>query len=229
VKIAALALALLAPLAVDAQAIKLVNPGFEQKPKDGEVIPGWRGHQHAGDPSYEFALDTEIVAKGKNSFRIKRILPQDYGALDQIIPSRDLIGKDIEFSALVRTADVGKYGFVLCINIIDSTGSIRTQIRSQPRTTGTVDEWTRLTARTKVPSSGVREVEVGFLLMDGGTAWVDEAALKIVPPEGLPGDKTKADEKTVTKAKPPEPEKPAKTDRKAKDAKKAAEAKPKDE
>lgn len=234
---AAILLALLPPFAA-AQSINLVNPGFEQKPAAGETIPGWRGHQHAGEPSYEFALDSEVVAKGKASFRMKRLLEQDYGALDQIVPASTLVGKEVEFSALVRTRDVGKRGFVLCVNVIDRTGGVREQFRSKPRTTGTNDEWTRLSVRAKV-SSGTRDIEVGFLLIDGGTIWADEATLKVVEP-GAPdeeGAKTKVPEKTETDGKPPAPEaapgdagkkaekKPdRKADRKAKEAAKAAAA-----
>ena len=224
-KIAAfVSLALLAPLAAGAQTIKLANPGFEQAPKPGDAIPGWRPHQHAGDPSYEFALDDKVFAKGKSAFRITRLLEQDYGALDQTLPGRDLIGKEIEFSALVKTRDVGKRGFVLCINIIDAGGDVREQLRSNPRTVGTIDTWTRLTARAKVPS-GTRSVELGFLLIDGGTVWVDEASAKIVTPAaGNAGDKTKAGETTRTSAKPPYPEKPAKAGKGEKKAREAATA-----
>lgn len=225
---AAISFTLLAPFAAaTAQSIKLANPGFEQKPAAGETIPSWRSHQHAGDPAYEFALDSAITAKGKMSFRLKRLHKQDYGALDQIIPARTLIGKEVEFSALIRTQDIGKRGFVLCINVIDATGGIREQFRSKPRLTGTIDEWTPVSVRAKV-SSGSREIEVGFLLIDGGTVWADEAALKIVDPD-QPEEtgKTKVPEKTETTGKPPAPETaPRKADRKAdkkaRDAAKAA-------
>jgi len=201
VKIAAVSLALLAPFAVCAQTVKLVNPGFEQPPKGGEILPGWCAHQHAGDPSYEFAVDNQVFAKGKNAFRITRLQPQDYGALDQTLPGRDLIGKEIEFSALIQAKDVDKRGFVLCINVIDASGDIRNQFRSQPRTTGTVDKWTPLSVRAKVPS-GTQRVEVGFLLIGGGTIWADEATLKIIPAE-----KAQGAGKAVEKAKGAKPTK----------------------
>lgn len=180
-KIAALvSLALLAPVAADAQSIKLANPGFEQAAKTADEIPGWRPHQHAGEPSYEFAIDKKVAAKGKASFRLTRLLEQDYGALDQILPAGPLIGKEIEFSANVKTKDVGRRGFVLCINFTDSADSILQQFRSAPRMTGTTDKWTPVSLAVKVPA-GVQKIEIGFLLIDSGTAWADDAALRIVP------------------------------------------------
>jgi len=207
VKIAALVtFVLIAPFAARAETIALVNPGFEEPPIPADIVPGWNPQQHAGDPAYEFALDTKTFAKGKQAFRLTRFKEEEYAVLDQRVAIPKFGGQDVEFTALVRTKDVGPKGFTLCLNFLSSDGSIMQQVKSQP-ITGTIGKWTPVKVSAKVP---VRTfyVEPGFLLLDGGTIWADEATLKtvggktVVDPKKAAADARKADE-----ARKPDPAK----------------------
>jgi len=74
-----------APAAAVPSGVSLTNPGFEstvpgRRNNDPE---GWYSHQHAGEVSYKFALDTMGPHGGARSLRIDNTGPDVYGAMAQ--------------------------------------------------------------------------------------------------------------------------------------------------
>ena len=199
-------LALLLSVAARAETIELVNPGFEMPSTEGDPVPGWTAQQHAGEPAYEFAVDTKSFAKGKQAFRLTRLTPEEYGVLEQRIQLPKIAGQDLVFTALVRTKDVGPRGFTLCLNFLSGDGGIMQQVMSTPLT-GTQGKWTPVKVSAKVPNRAFF-VEAGFLLLDGGAVWADEASLKTAnhQPEADP-KKAAADARKAEEAKKPDPAK----------------------
>ena len=168
--------AVAAPVAPAAIEIKLVNPSFEE-PANGARAPGWFATQHAGPQrDYEFSVDATTATDGKASYRIKRLSPQVFGLINQGVIVAEYAGKTLEFSAAMKTDDVGPDGWVLMVNI-ENRNEILQQLRSAP-VTGKQD-WKRSAVRFKLPADA-HELKVGVALLDGGIGWVDDIKLRVV-------------------------------------------------
>lgn len=152
--------------------LKLVNPGFESPMQNGE-IPGWTLQQHAGANAYEFALDSDHAFAGRQSARITRTQVQVYGSLEQRVDARQLVGKTVELSAMMRCKDVGPKGLKLMLN-----GGRSNAVVYSPALSGTTD-WQRETIRLKVPKT-VATLNIGVTLLDAGSGWLDDVRLSIV-------------------------------------------------
>lgn len=162
-----------------AAEVALVNPGFEEAT---DRPTGWRISQHAGAVSFHMGLDEEVFAEGKRSFRIKRLIPQVYGLVDQVVTAPDSGGRSLLFSAMLRTEEVGPMGWVLVVNFLGETGGILGQVRSEPMT-GTAD-WRRVTLKESIPA-GTQKLAAGAMLLDSGTGWVDDLKLSVGSDEGF--------------------------------------------
>ncbi len=156
--------------------IALVNPGFEA-PASGPKAPGWVPTQHWGpQKNYEWSVDTTSASEGKASYRIKRLSPQAFGMIQQQTAVQSFAGKTLEFSAMLKTEEVGPEGWLLVANI-ESRNAILEQVRSAP-VTGKQD-WKRHTVRIKLPADAF-ELKLGIMLLDAGTGWVDDVKLRLV-------------------------------------------------
>jgi len=151
----------------------LVNSGFEQ-PTDRPT--GWRVSQHAGAVAYETGLDDQVFAEGRHSFRMKRLTPQVYGLVDQIVSAPRSGGRSMRLSAMLRTEEVGPMGWMLVVNFLGESDGILGQARSEPMS-GTKD-WQRVSLEHEVPTGTVR-LAVGAMLLDSGTGWVDQVTLSL--------------------------------------------------
>lgn len=192
-----------APKAVKITDVALANGDFEM-PMQGTQIPGWAMLQHAGDPAYEMVVDTRRPGQGAQSARITRTKEEWWGRLQQRIVAPHP-GTTIEFSALLRTEDVGPLGWRMYVHFQDGSFAIR-EVQSDPMT-GTQAKWRRVTIREVVPDQ-TRELVLGIALLDAGTGWIDDVRLRVIddgtarpPPEkthpmALPRVKSK------TQAKP---------------------------
>jgi hypothetical protein len=170
-----------------AQAAVLANASFEETPV-GTTIPGWRKSQHAGKKVFEFDVVDDVAAKGKRSFRLRRTGEQIYGALDQTIPAEPLEAKAVEVTLQVRSKDLGPNGFYPFLNLTSRNGGLLgEQVRGET-ITGTVDKWKTIKMQIDVPY-GVRGFQVGMLLDDVGTVWVDDVTLRVVGEAKNPGKK----------------------------------------
>jgi hypothetical protein len=143
------------------------HAGFEQPGALPYQIPGWTLSQHAGVKAYEMDVDTASAADGHASFRIHRTQPQVYGTISQTIDVSALAGKKVELRARVKVADVGKEGWML---FIDSSGS-----RESTTVSGSAD-WREVTVSMTLPA-GAKTASIGAMLLDGGTAWLDDVRL----------------------------------------------------
>lgn len=170
-----------------AKEVAFVNPGFEQAPQ-GKNIPGWRKSKHAGENVFEFDVVDDVAAKGKRSFRLRRTGEQIYGALDQTIPAAALLAKAVEVTLQVRSKDLGAKGFYPFLNLTLRNGGLAgEQVRGET-ITGTLDKWKTIKMKIDVPY-GVQGLQLGLLLDDEGTVWVDDVTLRVVGEAANPGKK----------------------------------------
>lgn len=180
----AVVVCLLLGSSVMATEIPLKNADFEL-PMVGLRIPGWSRTQHAGVRAYVVERDAERFAHGKHSIRMRRTTEQAYGMISQVVEAADLAGKPVELTAKLKTAEVGKKGWVIKMTFLRYSAIID-QVRATP-VTGDA-EWTEVAIRKDVPA-GTTAIEIGFLLLDGGTGWADDVHLRT---RAVENDKTDA-------------------------------------
>lgn len=159
--------------------LALSNPDFEEAPSAVSPIPGWELEQHAGRPgerAYTMVLDSTNFRSGAQSLRVTRLLDQVYGLVHQKIRvSGETTGKRLAFSAWLKTEAVGTEGWMLVVNM-NAGGSILRQSRSAP-VIGSTD-WHLENLVIDVPA-GTTEIDLGFILLDSGTGWADQATARI--------------------------------------------------
>lgn len=180
----AVVVCLLLGSSVMATEIPLKNADFEL-PMAGLRIPGWSRTQHAGVRAYVVERDAERFAHGKHSIRMRRTTEQAYGMISQVVEAADLAGKPVELTAKLKTAEVGKKGWVMKMTFLRYSAIID-QVRATP-VTGDA-EWTEVAIRKDVPA-GTTAIEIGFLLLDRGTGWADDVHLRT---RAVENDKTDA-------------------------------------
>ncbi len=162
--------------------IPLKNADFEQ-PIVGNRIPGWSRTQHAGIRAYEISNDVASFAHGKQSIRMRRTVEQVYGLILQQLQTVAVSAKEIELTASLKTAGVGEQGWVMLLNFMNHNTVIE-----QHRATPVVgdSDWSEVTLRKIAPPS-TTAIEVGFMLLDGGTGWVDHVRLRAVDEDANAG------------------------------------------
>ena len=175
---------LLAPLAAIAAPVALVNPGFEsKKPGEGGNPEGWVAIQHAGEESYDFALDSGQKRSGTQSMRIKKIGPEPYGTITQVLDGRPYAGKKVKLSGWIRSDAIAEgrgAGAGLVLMALRGSSFLAHEFMKQQRVRGTTD-WTLYTIELKVPPATTR-LELGAMLEGAGTVWVDDFQLEVVDP-----------------------------------------------
>ena len=195
-KIATLAATMLLSSHALATEFPLNNADFEAEMR-GTRIPGWARIQHAGVGAYAVDRDAQTFAHGKHSIRMRRTEQQAYGLIMQQLKTPDVAGKQVEFSAALKTEEVGKLGWVMVITF-KQYSNILGQYRAEPMVGDT--DWTEVVLSKKAPA-GTTNVEVGFMLLDGGIGWADHVRLRTLEDskssdagekQALPADKAKA-------------------------------------
>lgn len=161
-----------APAAASAQAIAVINSGFEQTAADG-TTPGWTPMMHADPGAFRMRVDADGAHQGHGSFHITRVHDEPYGMIVQDIDAKAYAGKTLELSAMSKTHEVGPRGWKLLIN----GNAPGTLIYSSPLT-GTQD-WQRQSVRLKLTPL-VHKVTIGAILLDAGEGWLDDVELKVV-------------------------------------------------
>ena len=182
---------------VAAAEIPLKNAGFEQAIV-GTRIPGWSRTQHAGVGAYVVSTDPIDPALGEHSISMRRTTEQAYGLIMQRVESKELAGKPVAFTAKLKTADVGKRGWVMVMTFRDHE-NILDQVRAAPMTGDT--PWKEVELKSIAPAR-TNMVEVGFLLLDGGTGWADHVRLRTLDDDGKDGGEGKSAAPPAAKAKP---------------------------
>ncbi len=153
----------------------IANAGFEAPMMGAGDFEGWVTSQHAGVHSYDFALDTTIRNAGKQSMRVTSVGPEPYGAFYQILPAQTYRGKTLEFSGYIRTVNANGGGAQLTLIARASGAILAHAFLDDPGVVGT-HEWARYSVRLKIPKDATR-IEVGGMLVGGGTAWFDSVML----------------------------------------------------
>ncbi|HET9031975.1 MAG TPA: hypothetical protein VFN25_03620 [Dokdonella sp.] len=205
-RFALLVASLLIAGSVSATEIPLKNADFEQ-PIAGKRIPGWARIQHAGLGAYEVTTDTKNAAHGKSSISMRRTAEQVYGLIMQRVESKDLGGKQVEMTAMLKTAKVGKEGWVMVMTF-KNYSNILDQVLAAPMVGNT--DWKEVVLKSVAPPT-TNMVEVGFMLMDEGTGWADHVRLRSIDVESeetAAKDKPEAAGKAETSAKKGKTDKP---------------------
>jgi hypothetical protein len=172
------------PFVAFAAQVTLTNPGFESKnPGEGGNPEGWVAIQHAGAESYDFALDSGQKHSGTQSMRIKKIGPEIYGTIMQVLDGARYAGKTVRLSAWIRTEaipDGRNPGAGLVLAALRGGAFLAHDFMSRSRVRGTTD-WQRYTVELKLPPATTR-LELGAMLEGAGTLWVDDFELEVVEP-----------------------------------------------
>lgn len=164
-----------APVATTGVAI--VNPGFEstvpgRRNNDPE---GWFSHQHAGVPSYRFAVDTANPRSGARSLRIENVGPEPYGAITQAIDAKPYRGKTARLSGWLRTQDTENA--VLTLAAMSGGIPVANNFMSDAQVKGTTG-WKRYTIALPIANSA-EFVEIGAMIQGKGTLWLDDVELEV--------------------------------------------------
>lgn len=149
----------------------LADAGFEEP--DVTKSP-WRPFQHVGEKAYDFVRDKEIKFEGAQSLRITQRVPQEFGAVEQVL-SRPKAG-DYRMSAMLRSRGTDRGGWGLTVMVVKSDGS--EVVYDSPSLLGDVG-WVARAIRFNVPI-GARGLHVIATLNGSGSGWIDKLELSVV-------------------------------------------------
>ena len=164
-----------APAATSGSSI--ANPGFEstapgRRNNDPE---GWFSHQHAGDLSYKFALDTVEPRSGARSLRIDNVGPEPYGAIAQSISAEPYRGKTARLSGWLRTRDTSNAALTLLV--LANGVPLANNFMGDQAVKGTTP-WKRYTITVPV-APNAEFIEVGAMMQGKGTLWLDDVEVSV--------------------------------------------------
>lgn len=161
-------------------AVAIVNGNFDsQRPGDDGNPEGWATSQHAGDRSYEFALDPSSKHAGTQSLRIRNIGSEPFGAVHQALPAGAMRGRTVQLAAWMRTDGANGEGAMLTLRALAAGGIAAHKFMDDPAATGT-REWRRYAITLAVPPNA-EVVDFGAMLVGSGTLWVDSVELVLLP------------------------------------------------
>jgi hypothetical protein len=156
-------------------SVSLTNPGFEstapgRRNNDPE---GWFSHQHAGEVSYKFALDSADPHGGARSLRIDNVGPEPYGAMAQRIDAQPYRGKTLRLSGWLRTRDSANAS--LTIIVLANGVPLANNFMADAPVKGTT-AWKRYTITLPV-AANAEFIEVGAMMQGKGSLWLDDVEL----------------------------------------------------
>ena len=164
------------------------NLSFEEPAAANGFPPGWWFIQHAGRPSFEFAIDDRAFKAGQRSLRIKRTGTEPFGLVLQGVKADRFRGKRVQLTALLRLDQVDAFGKGAMRDMSGAALMLRTQggvasalddMRDRPMR-GTKD-WAVVRVEIDVPATADR-VEFGAVLSGTGTLWATAFKLEVVEP-----------------------------------------------
>jgi rhodanese-related sulfurtransferase len=133
-----------------------------------------------------YARDRDVAFQGGSSGRIECELDttaRGFAGLIQRVDAKPLRGREVTFTAMVRSEMVAPFGF-LWVGAEDADGKMIAMHRAETPIKGTQD-WHMATVSATVPKAAVR-VLVGLNLAGQGGLWIDEAELVANEAPGLP-------------------------------------------
>jgi hypothetical protein len=161
---------------------------FEETADASDGNSAWTFIQHAGEESFEFAIDKDVAKQGKKSLRIRRTGNQPFGLASQKIRADRFLGKRVRFSGYVRLENVEPYGtgvlrtfsgaaLMLRINGASGTILFLDDMRNRPLRGNS--DWKQVSLEADVPLEAAT-IEFGPVLSGSGTVWFDAATLQEV-------------------------------------------------
>jgi hypothetical protein len=184
---AVLFIGFLAPVSdVAAQESEPRNLSFDDATPAGGAPPGWSFIQHAGPPSFEFAVDNKAPKGSHHSLRIKRTGAEPFGLVAQGIKADRFRGKRARLTAQLRLDDVQAFamrdfsGATLMLRSMASGGVLALDDMRDRPLRGT-KAWTKAQVEIDVPAN-VDRIEFGANLSGTGTLWVTAFRLEVVEP-----------------------------------------------
>lgn len=161
------------------QAITLVNPGFDVDASGR--FPGWTKLEHNVGNSYRFEADSEVYAlTPPNSLRISRFGPEFFGLTEQRVRVQpEWIGRTVRLSGYLRTRGVTGTGAALVLQVRDGYDQILVAEQMDGRRVRGDLDWQQYSVQVRVVQ-GAWWLQVGAMLQDDGTLWVDDLALDLM-------------------------------------------------
>jgi C-terminal processing protease CtpA/Prc len=167
------------------QTIPLVNPGFEEGAV-GQPAPGWSAAPVVLEGGYTVRTVEEKPESGQKCLEIAlagaKKSQQAFGASAQTIDAMLYRGKLVRFSAALRIeggeADVAQ----LWMRVDRPNGAIGffDNMRDRPVTSSS---WQRFQITGSV-AADAEVIKIGFLLPQGGRAWLDSTAFEVLGDAG---------------------------------------------
>jgi hypothetical protein len=155
----------------------VANGGMEQLDQY-EFPANWIRKQHAGVGAYHFVASKKQFNKGKRSLMVRRHQEQVWGKAEQNIPAHDLIGATVELTISLRGRKLGDMGAKGFLNAFENGMYLVGE--STPALVGNSD-WQTYTLKLTVPEY-TTILNVGVVLEDAGTVWMDDVTLRVITP-----------------------------------------------
>jgi len=160
-----------------ANLVKLENSGFNGWMVSDACPDKWLCSQHAGEPSFIFVQDTSERIEGSSSLRIERTGSQPWGSVKQVVAREPLLGRHIKLSAMVKLNEVTELGAGI---IIITNAALPNQAPIYSKYVPGTSDWQLLELEGEIPEF-VSHMAIHFALEGGGTLWIDDVRLEILP------------------------------------------------
>ena len=160
---------------VASKRVSLANPGFESTApgRRNNDPDGWFSHQHAGEVSYKFALDTADPHGGARSLRIDNVGPEPYGAIAQSVDATPYRGRTARLSGWLRTREANNAALTLIV--LANGVPLANNFMADAPVKGTT-AWKRYTVTVPV-APNAEFIEVGAMMQGKGSLWLDDVEL----------------------------------------------------
>ncbi|WP_374665102.1 hypothetical protein [Ramlibacter sp.] len=161
------------------QSIALVNPGFAVDASGR--FTGWTKLEHNVGNSYRFEADAEVYAlSAPTSLRISRHGLEFYGLTEQRVRVQpEWIGRTVRLSGYLRTRGVTGTGAALVLQVRDGSDQILVAEQMNGRRVRGDLDWQQYSVQVRVVQAAWW-LQVGAMLEDDGTLWVDDLALDLM-------------------------------------------------
>jgi hypothetical protein len=158
--------------------IPIKNASFTDSTQ-GSILE-WTASEHNTGESYSFELDSQVAHTLPTSARIRRYGAEIYGLLSQQIRVQpDWVGKTVRLKGFLRTEQVDGTGGGLILQATSGSGSIIAWDHMDKKRVKGNENWKMYSVEIKVPPTSYF-LNIGAILEEGGTLWVDELSLVLV-------------------------------------------------
>lgn len=166
------------PLLPPGQPVPLQNPSFN--PGANGKIEGWTLLEHMTGNSYTFVADGKAAHSAPASMRIRRHGKEFYGLAAQTIKVRpEWINKTVRLSGFLKTSGATGTGAGLVLQARSGIDTILANDHMNENRVKGTQGWKRYSISMRIPP-GTWALQVGAMLEDDGTLWVDDLALAVL-------------------------------------------------